>query len=534
MMRISVLYTLIFCLLLLSVPVVQVVHEKRSGERVQALDIIEDAFVTPGKRTVQITSDLQKILASCNRIQTAGIDGDGDLYEMAEELLADAENGRRHYIECNRHISDSLLPERYEFDSLVQCVRTLMGAVDKNDGAALMTAAAICSKKAGVLYARLSPASVGRSLRSIVHAFFTTTIFNNNYLRAYEKELEDRSVVAGTVRPIMQFLRYKLLADRGEKVIGGKDGWLFYRADMEYCYRPSVFDPRSRTADHNDNSFTDTPLEAITDFRDQLASRNIDLLVVVVPGKPSIYPDKLGGSSAAECAAGVSPSDRFLDTLRRHGIATVDLFSRFRSERKNDSLAGERMYLSLDTHWKERGLRCAADLVVQKIRTYTWYTDDHFTEEYMFDTVVVDREGDIGVMTDLSSNSFERLRIPFAPEPTRCLKVFRLFRDRTGNVLRKEEYRDDFKNARVLLLGDSFSRIYQTDAPGSAGFIAHIAASLSEPIASLVSDGGASTLVREKLARNSGILKGKRLVVWEFVERDIRFGAFGWKRVMLP
>ena len=46
-----------------------------------------------------------------------------------------------------------------------------------------------------------------------------------------------------------------------------------------------------------------------------------------------------------------------------------------------------------------------------------------------------------------------------------------------------------------------------------------------------VPDGGASTLVREKLARKASVLKGKKLLIWEFVERDLRFGAEGWKDV---
>ena len=54
---------------------------------------------------------------------------------------------------------------------------------------------------------------------------------------------------------------------------------------------------------------------------------------------------------------------------------------------------------------------------------------------------------------------------------------------------------------------------------------------LSQPIASLVNDGGASTLVRRSLARNPRLLKGKKLVIWEVVERDFRFGEEGWKDV---
>jgi hypothetical protein len=49
-----------------------------------------------------------------------------------------------------------------------------------------------------------------------------------------------------------------------------------------------------------------------------------------------------------------------------------------------------------------------------------------------------------------------------------------------------------------------------------------------------VNDGGASTLVRQQLSRRPELLRGKRLVIWEFVERDIYYGAEGWKAVPLP
>jgi len=57
---------------------------------------------------------------------------------------------------------------------------------------------------------------------------------------------------------------------------------------------------------------------------------------------------------------------------------------------------------------------------------------------------------------------------------------------------------------------------------------------LKQPVAVIVSDGGASTLVRQDLYRRRDLLAHKRLVIWEFVERDIRFGAEGWQLVPLP
>lgn len=131
--------------------------------------------------------------------------------------------------------------------------------------------------------------------------------------------------------------------------------------------------------------------------------------------------------------------------------------------------------------------------------------------EYDVQDSAADRMGDIGEMSGLNKfNVFKSQKV-------------------MGHVV--VPFKDDFRNAKILILGDSFSRIYQTDSPVNAGWIAHFAKDMKRPVASIVSDGGASTLVREKLARRAGVLKGKKLLIWEFVERDLRFGAEGWKTV---
>jgi hypothetical protein len=82
-------------------------------------------------------------------------------------------------------------------------------------------------------------------------------------------------------------------------------------------------------------------------------------------------------------------------------------------------------------------------------------------------------------------------------------------------------------------LGDSFARIFEQDEPGQAGLIAHLAALLQQHLAAIVNDGGASTLVRQQLARQPELLKGKKLVIWEFVERDICQATEGWQQIDL-
>jgi len=250
-----------------------------------------------------------------------------------------------------------------------------------------------------------------------------------------------------------------------------------------------------------------------------------------MPTKPSIYPDLLAPSIASSAAGTLSHSKRMMADLRRAGVEVLDLFGPFATERLHDAERGDSLYLHEDTHWKGRAVRLAAHLLAQRIERYPWYRPG--STEYAIDSVTVDRTGDVAVMTTLQADKVRGFYGAFEPEKTRCYQVYRVTRDSSGAVAERTLYKDDYRSSPILLLGDSFSRIYQTDEPRSAGWIAHTAFELSQPIASLVNDGGASTLVRQTLARNPKLLKGKKLVVWEIVERDFRFGEQGWKEVAL-
>jgi hypothetical protein len=70
--------------------------------------------------------------------------------------------------------------------------------------------------------------------------------------------------------------------------------------------------------------------------------------------------------------------------------------------------------------------------------------------------------------------------------------------------------------------------------PGSAGFPAQLALKLGVAVDAIMSDGGAATEVRQRLSTNPEVLEGKRVVIWEFVEREIALGAAGWEDVPLP
>ncbi|GMW03033.1 MAG: hypothetical protein AMXMBFR84_41690 [Candidatus Hydrogenedentota bacterium] len=325
-------------------------------------------------------------------------------------------------------------------------------------------------------------------------------------LRSFESRMETQSWSARWLRPMTQQLRFELGNDLGAKAVRGQEDWLYYRQDIDFLVQPWQM---SASGD-------ETALTTIAAFRDALAARSIHLLVVIAPGKPSIYPEYLSRRSIDEGDDVFRHASDFMQSLDELQIDHVDLFRAWGGKDKGS--APFDLYLARDTHWSPVGAREAARLVAERIFSEGWIDEGNIVFEER--RASVQREGDILDMIDVPG-----IAAKFSPEQMECAQVF--------ESSSQQPYIDD-PDSQVLVLGDSFLRIYQRDEPGSAGFIAHLARELKQPLTSIVSDGGASTLVRQELARKPDLLKHKRLVVWEFVERDLRFGMEGWKHVALP
>jgi hypothetical protein len=350
-----------------------------------------------------------------------------------------------------------------------------------------------------------------RDGRSPTIAALFSRVPSQENLRSLESDLESSSWFPQALRPWWQRLRFALLADLGEKAVLGRDGWLFYAPDVRYLVEPFP----SATSDAKN----DDPLSAIITFRDQLSRKGIRLLVVPMPVKPSVYPDKLTRRVMSGGESFSSHTLELISKLRAAGVEVSNLFETFRGVREKNSLPeSEPYYLVRDTHWSGKAVIIAAEEVAEQIRRLDWIESG--STDYDLKAVMVKRRSDVAQMVKAPG-----IEEKYPPEDVLCYQVVQ------GND--GKPYQDD-PHSPVLVLGDSFLRIYQRDEPTAAGFISHLAMKLRRPLDSIVNDGGASTLVRQELARRPGLLQDKRLVIWEFVERDIRFGMEGWKEVSLP
>ena len=328
-------------------------------------------------------------------------------------------------------------------------------------------------------------------------------------LRSFEKEMEESSKVADALRPIFRQLRWWLMRDLGDKAVAAADGWAYYGPNIRYLGEGYFRNLKSENP-------ADDPATTIADFADQLRRRGIQLLVVPVPSKPAIAPERLRRGLAPSLALSLH-TRRFMSELRGLSVDVFDLFTPFVREQR-ERPDRPRLYLAADTHWTGDGARLAAELLATHVREVLGGNSLEPKRNYHRETVTVARRPDIPRMSRLPGETSA-----FPPENTTAYRVL----DEAG-----EPYADS-DDAQILMLGDSFSRIYQTDEPEAAGLIANLAFELHSPLSSIVNDGGASTLVRQELARNLEILKGKRLVIWAFAERDLRFGMKGWEKIAL-
>ena len=328
-------------------------------------------------------------------------------------------------------------------------------------------------------------------------------------LRMFENDLEESCQIADWLRPSVQYAQFLLLADMGDKALMGWSGWFFYKPAVQYLIEPLPTDSGYGRAD---------VFSAIISFRDQLAQRGIKLLIVPAPNKVSIYPEMLTRQAAGSQQPVNPKTIDILAKLRKSGVEVVDLFRLFDEARKSlPSGDNTRYYLEQDSHWSGDGMRLATRAVAKRILDLGWIEEGKV--KYQLKPTTIERYGDV-----LKMIRVPKIESSFESETINCEQVID---SDTG-----QPYQDD-PNSQILIMGDSFLRIYSRDEPGSAGFIEHLACELGLPLTSVVNDGGASTLARQELSRKPALLRNKKLVVWEFVERDIRFGTEGWQQVQL-
>jgi alginate O-acetyltransferase complex protein AlgJ len=334
-------------------------------------------------------------------------------------------------------------------------------------------------------------------------------------LNGFERGLEDGSLMGRTLRPGAQAVMSRWLAVGNERVYVGRDGWLFYRPDVEYVTGRPFLDPaemrrRIRAAPEWTVPPAPDPRAAIVRFHQDLAARGIALIVMPTPVKPVVHPEMLRASFAGGSDVVQNASYRTLvEDLRNTGVRVFDPAEALAASRQ-----GGPQYLAADTHWTPDAMETIAALVATVVAD-TVALSQASDPGYLIERVEVQNVGDTAKMLDLPDTA--ALIQPQAVWLRRVLQA-------DGQLWRSS------RDADVLLLGDSFANIYSLESMGwgtSAGLAEHLSLALRRPLDRLVQNDEGAFATRAMLQRDPARLQGKRVVIYQFAVRELAGGD--WK-----
>lgn len=302
-----------------------------------------------------------------------------------------------------------------------------------------------------------------------------------------------------SVEKFRSALEKKLKALPAEQNAWNESGFLWFRRDADYLLAGDI---ASQDSLHN-------PLPRLLELKQYLDSLNIQLLIVPVPVKEEIYPDRLiPGTPKGLC---VDPRGRdFIRKALSAGLDVLDIYPALVAAR-NDDAAPMYAYQRYDTHWAKSGLLAAMELLATRVTSYSWYASlpaDRSAFEAR-DTVVY-RDGDlVEHLPDGEKGKYAADTLP----------VLRVYKD---GVPYKGK-----SSSPILLMGDSFTGVFESVDGRSGGPGSLLAFATGLDVEVLTSWGGGPG-VRGRMFRAQKSLASKRLVIYMMTMRDLWHSPMEW------
>lgn len=344
-------------------------------------------------------------------------------------------------------------------------------------------------------------------------------------MQAFEDDLEASSLLRERLLPPVQLALSRTVGLGNEQAYLGRDGWLFYRADVDHVTAPPFLDPavleqrrfeESKPGDPLDPD----PLPALLALHQELAARGIRLLVVPTPVKPTLAPDRFSRRYDGHSTPRNPAEPRFVEGLRDAGVAVLDPLPILED---GAEASPESPYLTADTHWRPEAMERVARELADRVEREGRFADAALAG-YRERVATTEGRGDIAVMLKLP-----RGRDAFARESVQIRPVLTW----EGGLWQPDD------DAEVLLLGDSFTNVFSDPGLGwgaGAGLAERLAFHLQRPVDRIARNAGGSHVTRrllaQELARNPRRLEGVKTVVYQFAVRELSQGD--WPVIHLP
>jgi alginate O-acetyltransferase complex protein AlgJ len=303
---------------------------------------------------------------------------------------------------------------------------------------------------------------------------------------------------------------------QGTTVVEGRDGWLFFGPELRHLGVGEFWGDRASEVSRARRPEWADPIPAILDFHRQLASVGVELIIVPVPPKASIYPEKLSSVELSEPPPRLDiHHQEFYDVLRSHGVTLFDLTPTFLSHRRH---ARGPLYCRQDTHWSGTGTVLAAEQISAQVRSKRWF-EAVPKESYQREWRNVEIAGDLWKALDEPRPVKEHLSLRLAGTEGTLTPV------------------EPNRSSPVVVLGDSHTLVFHAGddmhARG-AGLADQLALELGFAVDLVGVRGSGATAARINLLRRAqattDFWAAKRLVLWCFSAREFT-ESDGWRKV---
>ena len=274
--------------------------------------------------------------------------------------------------------------------------------------------------------------------------------------------------------------------------VPGIDGWLFFRSDLEAA---GIAEPS-----------TDVALERISFAAEQLRSAGIHLLVVPIPCKWAVYPDRLLEDYTVPAERLDPWLGKTVMLLRQRSVDVLDLTGvMLRARRRGIS----DLWIPPDSHNSPAGYELIADVVVEHLRPRLKSKGVTMTRPGKLVPGTLRWYGDLEFYADRNESFDTKLTDPAK------------WREIDGNFV--SEFKPE-ADAQLVFVGDSNCQPRNQGPVGAWGVGPFVGAKLGAPVAFIVSKASAGLSMRDlfvDLRRGARDSRRPKIVVWIFASRSI-------------
>jgi alginate O-acetyltransferase complex protein AlgJ len=309
------------------------------------------------------------------------------------------------------------------------------------------------------------------------------------------------------------FSTFQNLEKKNAAAGAGAEGWLFFAGELRLLSLGRFWGDAAAKVSRAHKPDLANPVPAILDFHQQLKARGIELVVVPVPPKAAIYPEKIVPAFDVRSNDAAPMLHRFYDELRTAGIDVLDLSAVLMQNREN---ARGPVFCKTDSHWSGIGCVLAAHAIAEKIRPRL--SAPMARKEYVSEWKEVNVTGDLAGLLPPDAHK---------PGPEK-IAVQSVSEKGSGAAVEPDA------NSPLLLLGDSHTLVYHDFLAERAGLLDQLALELGFAPDLIGTRGSGATPVRLNLYRRSlkdpGYLAKKKVVVWCFAAREFTEATEGWAK----